>query len=330
MSIYARATLNPRLLNEYIDSSVTLQLSQQQWRLHLIGAYLHQADSASHRSVTEEIEKLQNVYLNPSILLCGDFNDFHPKLSKRFLKMGWSTTTFEVTREAMAAGVLQQSVLDGLFSTESITDQHSEKLAISDHFFLKAAVKLGTKVQKYFASERVPNRGALKEHLARHPLTSLCEDASARLRHAVPDKLISEPIARPSELWHIPYDSNWHERSKAYFQQAAKKKIESLNAALASKDLKLIFKLLRDHTGNSKYSHKARQNPDGTARHDYQAYYRELFHSDQAVPQPPQYTDIDDDRLQAAIKESIKQLRQGKAISTDRIPDDLYSKDRLE
>jgi hypothetical protein len=50
--------------------------------MYIIGAYVHNNNLVEWRSIKNEVKAIHSLYLNPKIIVAGDFNDSFRKMGK--------------------------------------------------------------------------------------------------------------------------------------------------------------------------------------------------------------------------------------------------------
>jgi hypothetical protein len=100
----------------------------------------------------------------------------------------------------------------------------------------------------------------------------------------------------------------------------------NLERHVKDSNMESYFKTARSVIQEFKFGQTAIKTTKGEGFESFQAYYAELFQDQLFSPEHQQYNFIDSETIRAAVSASIDSLSQGKAISTDLIPDDTWSK----
>jgi hypothetical protein len=91
--------MTARLQNIYNNSHISIQIHNRHQRIFVIGAYIHTNNETEWSSIKEEVKHLTNVYLNPMIVVAGDFNNHYKKMEKLARKIKLNKHENGFTRE---------------------------------------------------------------------------------------------------------------------------------------------------------------------------------------------------------------------------------------
>jgi len=160
--------------------------------MYIIGAYVHNNNQVEWKSIKNEIKAIHSLYLNPKIIVAGDLNDSYRKMEKLANKISMNSSNFKFTRSIKVGDCIQESTLDGIWSTEEITHQEQQKIPFTDHFLLRVDIHSHTLTQLFVGSEKVRMRRDIKEAIGRIPNFSICENYSSIIKREVPTKICSQ------------------------------------------------------------------------------------------------------------------------------------------
>jgi hypothetical protein len=103
--MYCRTGLNPRAMSQFGDSQISIQISDNFSRAFIVGTYLESGDLSEWTSVKEEIRQIHSIFLNPIIVIGGDFNNFLVRIKKLAGKLELNSSNFDFTREQVTVGI---------------------------------------------------------------------------------------------------------------------------------------------------------------------------------------------------------------------------------
>ena len=115
---------------------MTIQVFDKRSRLFILGAYLSQGDSSHWSNLKEEIQQIRENFLNPHIIVAGDFNNFIPKVKKLAARLSLSEIYFEYTRRQRNGESEVKSQIDGIFHSLISVQKSEVEVPFSDHLLL--------------------------------------------------------------------------------------------------------------------------------------------------------------------------------------------------
>ncbi len=112
---------------------MSIQISDKMHRAFVIGCYIESNDSQEWYSVKAKIYHIKSVYLNPIMIIAGDYNTLFQKMKIYAGKCNYKSTEFQITSEQHEGDIIQLSQIDNIFTTNQLSHQAAKKVSFSDH-----------------------------------------------------------------------------------------------------------------------------------------------------------------------------------------------------
>ncbi|CDW86497.1 UNKNOWN [Stylonychia lemnae] len=327
--ILVKYQLKAHLVEMYNDSQLTVEISIDNQKLFVLAANMF--IEAEWKSFKNLVKNLKDIYLNPKVVICGNFNKFYYQLQriKQKYNFNWADQ-LTVNQEIIPQF---RDEINALVTSEDIVEMKRQKYDGIASEVYQCLIALNTYKKQVFIGDReFYSKKRVSQFLRRMYNFSLTKDPSYIIKKSVYKTVASTHVFRPQQMFNMPYEKDWFQKRSQFKENIWSIKLQKIDKALRFKniDINKFYNKIQKAIKHGNFCENAHGTLDGRGVEVYAKHYGQIY-SDPSleISKIMDSKNLPDQILKEFLERGIQNLKIGQGLSRDLIPDDCFSKQLL-
>eukprot|EP00347_Sterkiella_histriomuscorum_P014424 403360915 len=336
--ILVKYGLKSHVVEMYKDSSLTIEidiennnqgLKESPYKLYILGVNLNIDEE--WKSVKSLVKNLLDIYQNPGLIACGNFNKYYFQMNR--LKEKYNLEVADTLTEEECEFKIKDEY-NAVFTKENVKELKKTNIPIIYKDLYKIEIQIDlSKRQKYLGSREFFSKKRVSQFIQRIPGFSITRDASQMIQRNVYKTTAFTQIFRPQNMFNMPYSREWFQKRTQFKENIWNLKLQKIDKVLKFKNIdeNKFYNKIQKAIKHGAFCENALATLEGKGLEAFAVYYGEYFKDINInIPKIQDSRCLPDQILLDFIQRGLQNFKTGQGLSRDFVPDDCFSKQQLQ